>query len=85
MFLSRVQSVLIGPGLFGSVFFGSGSIRIGSFSVPVLSGKKNLDLKDTCKFSVRFWVGYFWVGFGLGLRVQVKMPRPTERDRFIKG
>ena len=67
MFLSRVQ-------------IGSFRVRVYSgrfLSVPVLSGKKNLDPKGTCKFSVRFRVGYFWVGSGSGLRVQVKMPRPT--------
>ena len=79
MFLSRVQigSYRVGPGLFGPVLFGSGSIRIGSFSVSVLSGKKKLNPKNTCKFFVQFWIGYFWIGSGSGLRVQVKMPRPS--------
>ena len=47
MFLSRVQigSYRVWSGLFGSVIFGSGSIRVGSFSVPVLSGKKSLEPK----------------------------------------
>ena len=80
MFLSRVQigSYRIGSIRIGS--FGSGSIRIGSFSVPLLSDKKNLDPKDTCKFLVRFRIGYFWVGSGSDLRVQVKMPRPIWLD-----
>ena len=53
MFLSQVQ--------IGS--YRVGSIRVGSFRVRVYSvwfflGKKNLDPKDICKFSVRFWVGF---------------------------
>ena len=75
MFLSRVQ--------IGSYWVGS--IRVGSFricvysgrflSVPVLSGKRNLDPKNTC-ILVRFRIACFLVGFGSDFRVQGKMPRP---------
>ena len=60
MFLSRVQID----------FYWVRSIRIGSFrdwvysgrflSVSVLLGKRNLDPNGTCKFLVRFWIGYFF-------------------------
>ena len=77
MFLSRVQ---IGSYRIGSIWFGSFRVRVYSgrfFSVPVLSGKKNLDPKDICKFSVRFCVRYFRVDSGSDFRVQVKIPRPV--------
>lgn len=82
MFLSWVQIF----------FYRIGSIRIGSFrvriysgrflSVPVFSGKRNLDPKNTCKLSTRFQVKYFWVGFGSDLWVQVKMPGLISTFRF---
>ena len=76
MFLSRVQ---IGSYQVGSIRVGSFRVRVYSgrfLSVPVLSDKRNLDPKGTCKFSNRFRVGYFLVGSGSGFRVQVKMPKP---------
>ena len=89
MFLSRVQ---IGSYLFGSIRVGFFWVRVYSgrfFTVPVLSGKINLDPKGTCKFLVRFRVGYFLVGSGSEFRVQVKMPRPNSKpyiqpQRLIK-
>ena len=78
MFLSRVH---IG-------FYRVGSIRVRIysgrfFSVAVLSGKINLDRKGNCKFSVRLRMRYFFVGFGSGFRVNVKMPGPNEEDSSL--
>ena len=76
MFLSWVQ---IGSYRVGSIRVGSFRVRVysGRFrSVPVLSGKINLDPKGNCKFSVRFRVGFFLVGSGSSFQVQVKMPMP---------
>ena len=72
MFLSRVQ---IGFYRVGYIRNSSFRVRVYSgrfISVPVLLGKRNLDPKGTCKFLVRFRVGYFWVGSGLGFWVQIK-------------
>ena len=52
-------------------------------SVPVLSGKINLDSKSTCKFLVRFRVRYFQVGSGSFFRVQVKMPWQMNRNEPV--
>ena len=75
MFLSRIQ---IGSYRVRSIRIGSFRVRVYSgrfLSVPSPFGYKKLDPKGTYKFSVRIRVGYFWVGSGSGLRVQVKMPR----------
>lgn len=81
MFLSRVQ---IGSYQVGYIRVGFFWVRVFSgrfLSVPVLSGKKILDSKGTYKFSVQFRIGYFQAGSGLNLRIQVKMPRPTENNQ----
>ena len=77
MFLSRVQ---ISSYPVESIQLGSFRVRIYSdqfLSVPVLSGKRNLDPKSIYKFSVRLWSKYFWLGSRSGFRIQVKMPRPS--------
>ena len=73
MFLSRVQ--IISDRVYSDWFFFRSDLFGRFFSVPVLSDKRNLDPKITCKFLVRFRIGYFWIGFGWNLRVQVKMLR----------
>ena len=77
MFLSRVQ---IGSYQIGSIRIGFFRIRVYSgrfLTIPVLLGKKKLDAKSICKFSVWFRIGYFLVGSSSGFWVQVKMHWPT--------
>ena len=93
MFLSWVQ---VGSYRMRSIWIGSFRIWVYSdryLSVMVLSGKRNLDSKGIYKFSVRFWVRYFRIGFGSGFRILIKMLRPiaecstraSRRERVISA
>ena len=55
MFLSRGTNWFLSGRVYpGRLFSDPGRF----FSVPVLSGKRNLDPKGTCKFSIRFRLGF---------------------------
>ena len=79
MFLGRLK---IGSYWVGSIWIGYFWVRIYSgrfLSVLVLLGKRNLDPKGTCKFSVWFRVGIFGSVSG-----QVKMPMPNMGENYAR-